>query len=1338
MGADSKAVCSWPGRLDLDVDDKGGTFKLEARLDEGESIALPGSDENWPLDVKVDGTPGVVLSSGGPRVAVGHGPHTVTGRFTWATIPSSLRIPAEIGLLRSLRVRGAAVASPNRDKDGVSLVSASAEESPSTPATTTAVDQVDVRVVRLLVTERPLRLDTWIRLKVSGKARELLLGPALPSGFAAVALTGKWPARIEPDGRIRVRASAGEEDIAIVARATATPTELARPAITATWTTGDEVWAFVDKDPFQMNSVEGPPRVPKSSLGTFSIPRSFGVEEGNCFAMKDGAQLRLVAKPRLVAAAKDDLQLSRVFSIASDGSGISVSDTISGTFGQPTRLEFGPPLIAGEAGVGSQRQVLGSVDGRPAGFEVPASNETVFANSWLPRVPWTFPVDAFGRTYQKRDVTFLVQAGWVPLYLSGNTVGLLGAIAPGDLILVALVVALMFAAHGFRPALLACATLLLGLLFPTLPILPFLAVAVMGWVATRAPEKRKPLALFVHRALVVVAALSMLKSTQTSLLLAFEPESVRLEEVAEEEPQDGTYQDKSGGTGTKHKGAEGMMVDPSKNMTGPIAFDSDQGVVAKAKADTEKKKSKEFELRARSFDPNSLPQFGPGGPRNAWMTVSMQVPDGQRSIRAIWLPPLATACLFLLRILLSVVLVVALLRFRPKGLAAPANPLSTPAAAAAVVLLAVLVSFSPTAHAQVPDHATLEDLKTRLATAPACRPNCTQIARVALEARKKSLVLRMEVHAGEAVALALPTGFEINDVLVDRHPADLVRAEPNLFARIESGIHEVTVDGTLTDDTTSLAFGSLTPHVVQPLLEGWTLEGLRADGSVEAVLTLKSETPGAPAPVAPTKAPDLGKGALTVMVSVQRHLDFDIEWKVRTTVSRLPSSAPDVPDDKAAAPPVATAEIALLPGESIVSEGAAPLVPHDGKVTVTLDGTKEVSWTSSLAFRPEVQLVAPAARDRFESWSYTSSSRWRVTHAGLRPLPDSGRVTFAPWPGETVTITLVRPTGLPGATARVDSSEVTSTEQGQVLALELTALLTPALGWSLDLPEGYEIDPAFMQPDWTLEGRTLKVKHSRVSLKLRRPRRALDAILSVSPPIKVSAKGVSATTTVRTGDWILLASSSRSSQGGRLSGNLIGLSLAIVFAFLARLLGQDGRRTAIAAAAGLMITTNRSLFALAAMVTLFLLLEWRRRWTASRAPIAAAPPTEATTANAKTSKPVTGYTLVQLALGALGIAAIGGFTAVAVMQALYGEPMGSRVAGSAMTWFLDRHDGVLPGATLVTLPMFMYRLVMAAWLAAWAYLLRQILPWAWAAFSAGGALHPAASPSTKAEEPPAG
>lgn len=58
------------------------------------------------------------------------------------------------------------------------------------------------------------------------------------------------------------------------------------------------------------------------------------------------------------------------------------------------------------------------------------------------------------------------------------------------------------------------------------------------------------------------------KSTQAYMLQLQKNSADKEIPEQEDTSQQNTQQDKSGGTGTKHKGAEGMMGDPSKNMTG--------------------------------------------------------------------------------------------------------------------------------------------------------------------------------------------------------------------------------------------------------------------------------------------------------------------------------------------------------------------------------------------------------------------------------------------------------------------------------------------------------------------------------------------------------------------------------------------------------------------------------------------------------------------------------------------------------------------------------------------------------------------------------------------------
>lgn len=185
---DDDGECLWAGRLSLALDRHGGTFSQEVEVLAPAAVPLPGGGRAasaWPVDVKVDGKPAVVVANGAgadaaPVVRLGVGRHTLAGAFSWRELPESLPIAASTGLV-SLKLHGRAVDFPSRSDAGALFLQRQetvvAEE-----------DKLDIAVHRHLADEVPALLTTRLVLNVSGKAREVALGRALPQGFVAHAL----------------------------------------------------------------------------------------------------------------------------------------------------------------------------------------------------------------------------------------------------------------------------------------------------------------------------------------------------------------------------------------------------------------------------------------------------------------------------------------------------------------------------------------------------------------------------------------------------------------------------------------------------------------------------------------------------------------------------------------------------------------------------------------------------------------------------------------------------------------------------------------------------------------------------------------------------------------------------------------------------------------------------------------------------------------------------------------------------------------------------------------------------------------------------------------------
>ena len=109
-------TCVWPSQLELAADEHGATFTLRVTTDDKQQVVLPGSEEQWPEDVQVDGKPAAVLDGGTPYVMLERGAHAIKGRFSWREMPDSLAAPANLGVL-SLSLRGTHVSLKRPEAD---------------------------------------------------------------------------------------------------------------------------------------------------------------------------------------------------------------------------------------------------------------------------------------------------------------------------------------------------------------------------------------------------------------------------------------------------------------------------------------------------------------------------------------------------------------------------------------------------------------------------------------------------------------------------------------------------------------------------------------------------------------------------------------------------------------------------------------------------------------------------------------------------------------------------------------------------------------------------------------------------------------------------------------------------------------------------------------------------------------------------------------------------------------------------------------------------------------------------------------------------------------------
>ncbi len=1329
-GQQDSSRCAWPGRLELDLDERGGRFSQSWTVDVESTVSLPGGAGRWPEDVKLDGAATTPLArAGAPTLRLPIGAHTVAGVFRWDALPEALEVAPDVGLV-SLTLRNAAVAFPSRDTTGRvwlgRVVDAPAEE-----------DRVTVRVSRRVVDEVPLQLTTRIELAVSGKAREVHLGPALPAAFTPLSLVSPLAARLEADGRLRVQVRPGDWTIELVARHDGPVESLALPAPTDAWAEGgEETWVWDARPALRVVEIEDVIAVDPQQT---TLPDDW--KSLPAYRMAPDVTMKLVERRRGNEPPEPDrLALERELWLDFDGGGYTVRDHLTGALNTSFRLEMQPPLVLGRVALDGRDQVVTRRPGSDRdGIEVRQGQLTLNAESRidaalrrLPAVSWDADVESLSATLHLPPGWRVFAArgadqvpgtwveGWTLLDFFGVLIAALafrrlwGWIWGG----VALVgLALIHPeAHGFTWLFLAVlafeaalrllgagkarrwvrATWIVLVGYAVLTAVPFLVWQVRvamypslehAWYATpdAPPEGSPPDFLRYHTVAGVEATVAPASPV---------PQEARDVESEVDKPAERGRQNLQ----MRKLAQLDDRLEPRKSLR--LELDS----LASSSSD-----------ELQRFDPHAVVNTGPGIPSWSWNQVSIGFSgpvQREQDVSLYLLSPAINALLNVLRAGFLGLLVLRLLGPRgdrwPKWLGGGAR--SAPVAAAAVLATMALLAAPNAARADVPNQALLDQLRARLTERPVCHPDCASIARAYFDVSGGRLKARLEVAAQAATAIPLP-GSAMSwlpvQVLVDSKPASAIRdASGTLWALLPTQSKEVLLDGPLPERDEIAIPLPLVPARVEVKAPGFTIEGVHENGEPDSSLTLRRERT---APADPDALDANSPQVLPSFLAVTRSLSLGLKWEVTTRVTRLsPSGAP------------ATAQIPLLPGESVTTEGSRV---EKGHVLVTLaSDADEVEWSSTLEERATLELVAPSTADFVEVWQLGASTLWHVEATGLAPI-HPGDVTgvrvpeWHPWPGEKLALAITRPEGVPGATLTIDSSVLAVTPGLRSTDSTLTLSIRSSRGGRhvVTLPEGVELTSVkvggLAQP--------LRMDGSRVTLPIHpgsqtaeiawREARGIETRFT-TPRVDAGAPSVNATVRaeVSANRWVLFV------HGPRLGPAVLFWSLLAVLLVVSIALGRVPL-TPLRAHHWFLLGLGLTQLPVgaAAIVAIWLLALGVRR---ERVAALDAPERRAT------------FNLVQVALAALTLAALA-VLAWGIETGLLGMPqmqiLGNGSSGDGLRWFADRAAGALPQAWLISVPLWIYRVAMLAWALWIAASLIRWLKWAWESFTTGGGWKPA-------------
>ncbi|MEM7435600.1 MAG: hypothetical protein AAF436_10650 [Myxococcota bacterium] len=1341
------------------MNDNGARFEQRFFLDRGGEVQLPGSLTLWPQQVRVDGKPVVVLEeSTRPVVRLAAGEHLVTGGLYWNEAPELLPVPTQTAIVR-LQINGERVRDPRREDEGDVWLGAQAQVD-------TSVEGLEVEVQRMIADAIPMKVITRLVLRVSGRARELNFRDVLLPDTTPIAVSSQLPVRLDKNNELSVQVHAGTFEVLLIALADGDLETLIAPKLSPPWPKL-ETWVWTADERLRQVEISGAPNIDSSRTSLPSdwmdLP-AYSLAPEQSLSFKTTRRAQPEAEPNVV-------QLSRELWLDVDGQGYSVRDHITGQLRRSHRLVMEEGQL-GHVKLGEEGQLIndmgsaGAGEGArvPRGVEIRTSNLDVVAESRLEDERTTFPAVGWSENIERLSARLHLPPGWDVLAISGAddtsqtwlsrwdvfaiffvalvaiaALRLLGPIwgvvalltltltyhqpgAPHDIWVVLLVLLALrrvvtsprwrrglntlWGGAGVALVLIAvpfCVNQLRVALFPhvgsvgsgwdSTPWLVAWAVIVLGAAAYRTlegPSTRWKVVIGLSVGAVLFGVLV------GQMIGRFAPQSRRASTGGANMEVDVVQESMPAAAPAEPEGAydeESYMPSRAAKRLRTV------GASKRAKARINQQQ-----------DPNAVVQTGEGIPdweSGAWrLTWSGPVPAGHQ-VKLWLLSPFANLVVSILRVLLLILFGFGVLR--KWGPAGSGSMTSVRHAAAAAIAVAVGAAFFAPAAANAQGHtgdtpdiapppSVLHELGKRLTAPPACAPDCVSVARATIDATRSRIVFEADVHVGATSAFRMPgpaNAWLPNVIVVDGKPSTAVALSSDGFAllRLEPGVHRVRLEGFAPPgESLTLAFGDQPKHLTITAT-GWEVDGLRdngrADESIQLRRTLVSEDP----------ATDPREAArLQPWFEVRRTVGVGVRWTVDTTVRRIsPSSAVDV------------VRVPLLPGEEV---NEADALVEDGRIVVTIPrGESEVSWSSSLEPSANLSLVALEGVRWSEVWELSCGPIYRCQHDGLPPIrrfqDGLWQPEFRPWPGETLELSFDRPPAAEGSVLTIDALRLETNPGLRRSQSTLRATVRSSSGgvhaWTL--PEGAELQSV------TIDGspRSLQMQGNELRTTLRPGVQQVEIAFQQegglrtqfkTPEIGLGAPVVNARIRVNLSDdrWLLWT---WGPEWGAVVLFWPYLLLAILVALLLSRLPRSPLRSWDWLLLSLGFVTLPVWVAIPVVAWFFAL---ERRSDVSELPRRA-------------------FNTRQVLLAGLSILALGCLYA-AVHTGLLVQPnmqvAGAGSHGSHLEWYIDRGSGILPQSTVLSLSIWMWRLLMLAWSLWLAFRLVGWVRWGWSAFSEGG------------------
>jgi hypothetical protein len=1272
-------VCSWPGVLGINADANGAVLNQRWQLEVDGWVPLAGDHAHWPQQVSVDGKLVAVVDRGGPMLWMAAGTHELRARMSWSERPQALQVPASIARI-ALSVDGKTVAPLQRSGNQLTLGRG--------PATAVEADSMDLRVFRKFTDDIPGQLSTEIRFYVSGQAREEVIGPVLPEGFVPLALgSPQWSARLDDEGLLHVQVQPGSSTLSLSARASA-PIDKLVARIPERWA-AQEIWSYESVAFLRVTSVSGAVQVDPRQA---DVPNAWS--NLPAYAMNDGDTLIIEQRSRgLDDKLANRLSLQREAWLDFSGDGWFARDRINGQMLSGWRFDLAAPFLLQRAQDSSSEDdallITKGASSGLSGVEWRNPNVNLSAGIRIDSAKGSIPVSGWQQVFDQVSTTLHLPFGYRLIAAPGSDQASGSWMSQWtllDFFLVAIIVLVAGRLLGWVGGAITAMYLLLGYQENGSPLWSLLIVLVLALIAGALPKGRlSRVASGLRIAATVVLLIIAVPFAANQLRLALYPQ---LEPSAFSPGQYSNADEYSQGIMNDLASPMPMAPPPPPPIpTSPSPQVADEvqqaesnglssssmargGVVSKAAPYARRSKINQ------RYSQSTVVQTGSGEPgwqlgsryQLSWSGPVLPAQEVRLVIASPWL-------VRLLRVILVGVLGALLWNMLGKSRGKWRAGLST--AASGVMLFGLLQLAVPIAQAEdFPPDTLLQQLRARLIEPPKCAPQCATIADAQISVAGDTLRTALEVHALADLAVPIPgdeKSLAIASLSIDGAPRDAIVSQAGKsWIAVDRGVHRVEIAYATLGDRVALAF-PMAPERIEVSATGWQASGVADDRLLTETLTLARARTGTD-PTATAAAQ-----SFPPYVRVDRVLNLDLEWSADTTVERLAPREGGF-----------TVSLPTLDGEHVSTGG---LKVRDGKLTIALaDRQNEASWHSTLEQVDTLTLTAPDLDSHAEVWRIVAGPTWHVEFSGVPETPsaqngangDYHAFEFHPLPGETLSLRVSKPVAIDGATRAIDSLNLSSDFglRARTHTLQFDARASQGGEQVISLPADAELLGV------TRDGATIgaRMLDGKLSLPLTpgqqkyevRFRENIDVATRIrTPEVSLGLPAANITLAVGLPDdrWLLAAFGPPVGPAVLFWGELL---VAIVLAWLL----SRWRSASLRFHHWLLLVLGFSTFswlALVVVVAWLFALDWRSRYT-----------------------PETNWKFNLAQLGLAGLTLISLICLFeSIRNGLLGRPdmvvRGNGSWANHLQWFSDRSADALPSASVISLPLWVYNIVMLFW-----------------------------------------